>query len=186
MLAIDFSRNQPYASSNNKFWRLHLWQIAVRFMRPNPRHTANIADFEFYTYFSFKIWNSQILYSKRHHEESERAEMRRSKLELYEHILTALADTPLTVDAIAYACNMDCIALSQRLDFLVKNDLVEEKTYKMRKRYALTRRGLAIFKTLTITRRLERLQTTIKKMGEALKAIPALSEYNEEKTKAPK
>jgi predicted transcriptional regulator len=127
-----------------------------------------------------------MLYSKRHHEESERAEMRRSKLELYEDILTALADKCLTVDAIAYACNMDCTALRQRLDFLVKNGMVEEKNYNKRKRYALTRRGLAIFKTLTITKRLERLQTTIKKMDEALKVIPALSEYNEEKTKRPK
>jgi len=124
-----------------------------------------------------------MLYSKRHHEESERADMRRSKLELYEDILTALADKPLTVDAVAYACNMDCIALRQRLNFLAKNGMVEERNYKKQTRYALTRRGLAIFKTLTIARRLEKLQTTIKKMDEALKAIPALSEYNEEKTK---
>jgi predicted transcriptional regulator len=124
-----------------------------------------------------------MLYSKRHHEESERASMRRSKLELYEDILTALADKRLTIDAIAYACNMDCIALRQRLNFLAKNGMVEEKNYRKKTRYALTRRGLAIFKTLTITRRLEKLQTTIKKMDEALKMIPALSEYNEEKTK---
>ncbi len=115
--------------------------------------------------------------------ESKRADMRRSKLELYEDILTALVDKPLTVDTIAYACNMDCIALRQRLSFLAKNGMVEERTYKKKTRYALTRRGLAIFKTLTITRRLEKLQTTIKKMDEALKMIPALSEYNEEKTK---
>lgn len=109
--------------------------------------------------------------------------MRRSKLELYEDILTALADKPLTVDAIAYACDMDCVALRQRLDFLLKSGLVEEKTYKKKTRYALTRRGLAIYKTLTITRRLEKLQTTIKNVDEALKMIPALSEYNEEKPK---
>jgi predicted transcriptional regulator len=109
--------------------------------------------------------------------------MRRSKLELYEHILTALVDKPLTVDAIAYACNMDCIALRQRLNFLAKNGMVEENNYRKKTRYALTRRGLAIFKTLTITRRLEKLQTTIKNVDEALKMIPALSEYNEEKTK---
>ena len=109
--------------------------------------------------------------------------MRRSKLELYEDILTALADKRLTVDAVAYACNMDCVALRQRLNFLAKNGMVEENNYRKKTRYALTRRGLAIFKTLTITRRLERLQTTIKKMDEALKVIPALSEYNEEKTK---
>jgi predicted transcriptional regulator len=109
--------------------------------------------------------------------------MRRSKLELYEDILTALVDRRLTVDAVAYACNMDCIALSQRLDFLVKNGMVEEKIYKKQTRYALTRRGLAIYKTLTITRRLEKLQTTIQNVDEALKMIPALSEYNEETPK---
>jgi predicted transcriptional regulator len=155
-------------------------------MLPNLRRSAIMVNFEFYAYFSFKIWASQMLYSKRHHEELERAGVRRSKLELYEDILTALADKPLTVDTIAYACNLDCIALRQRLNFLAKNDMVEEKNYKKRKRYALTRRGLAIFKTLTITRRLEKLQTTIKKMDDALKVIPALSEYNEEKTKRPK
>jgi predicted transcriptional regulator len=109
--------------------------------------------------------------------------MRRSKLELYEDILTALADKPLTVDAVAYACNMDCITLRQRLDFLAANGMVEERNYKKQTRYALTRRGLAIFKTLTIARRLEQLQTTIKKMDDALKAIPAFSEYNEETPK---
>ena len=109
--------------------------------------------------------------------------MQRSKLELYEDILTALVDRRLTVDAIAYACNMDCIALRQRLAFLLKSGMVEEKTYRKQTRYALTRRGLAIYKTLTITRRLEKLQTTIKDVDDALKMIPAFSEYNEETPK---
>jgi predicted transcriptional regulator len=109
--------------------------------------------------------------------------MQKSKLELYEDVLRALDDKPSTVDNIAYQCNMDCVALRQRLDFLVKNGLVEEENCKEKTVYALTRRGLAIFKTLTITRRLEKLQTTIKMIDEALQAIPALSEYSEEKTK---
>ena len=109
--------------------------------------------------------------------------MLRSKLELYEDILRALVDKPSTVDKIAYECNMDCVALRQRLDFLVKNGLVEEESCKKKTVYALTRRGLAIFKTLTITRRLEKLQTTIRMIDEALQAIPSLSEYNEENTK---
>jgi predicted transcriptional regulator len=115
--------------------------------------------------------------------ESERAGMRRSKLELYEDILTALVDRRLTVDAIAYACNMECIALCQRLDFLLKSGMVEERNYRKQTRYALTRRGLAIYKTLTITRRLEKLQTTIKNVDDALKMLPAFSEYNEETPK---
>jgi predicted transcriptional regulator len=123
---------------------------------------------------------------KAQNSESERARMRRSKPELYEDILTALADRHLTVDAIAYVCNMDCISLRQRLEFLLKNGLVEERNYKKKTRYALTRRGLAIFKTLTITKRLEKLQTTMKKIDEALQAIPSLSEYHAEKAKREK
>jgi predicted transcriptional regulator len=125
-----------------------------------------------------------MLYSKSHNEEPERASMQRSKLKLYEDILTALVDRRLTVDAIAYTCNMDCIALRQRLNFLLKSGLVEERNYRKQTRYALTRRGLAIYQTLTITRRLEKLQTTIKNVDEALKMIPAFSEYNEETPKS--
>jgi predicted transcriptional regulator len=88
--------------------------------------------------------------------------MRRSKLELYENVLHALFKKHQTVDSIAYECNMDCVALRQRLDFLAKNGLIEERSYKGKALYALTKRGLSIFKTLTITRRLEKLQTTIK------------------------
>jgi predicted transcriptional regulator len=106
--------------------------------------------------------------------------MRRSKLELYEEILRALASKSLTVDSIAYKCNMDCVALRQRLDFLVKNGLVEEENYKKKTLYALTKRGLAIFKTLTITRRLEKLQTPNRMIDNALQAIPALSEHRKE------
>jgi len=106
--------------------------------------------------------------------------MRRSKLELYEAILNALVNKALTVDSIAYACNMDCIALRQRLNFLIQSGLVEERCYGKKTRYALTRRGLAIFKTLALTKHLERLQTNMKRIEEALQAIPALSEYDAE------
>ena len=112
--------------------------------------------------------------------------MRRSKLELYEDILKALVNKSLTIDSIAYACNMDCIGLRQRLDFLFKSGLVEERNYKKKTRYALTRRGLAIFKTLALTKSLEKLQTNIKRIDEVLQVIPALSEFNAEKTKRKK
>jgi predicted transcriptional regulator len=112
--------------------------------------------------------------------------MRKSKLEQYENVLHALVKKQLTVDSIAYECNMDCVALHQRLDFLVKNRLVEEENYKEKKLYALTKRGLAIFKTLTITKRLEKLQTTTKMINDALQALPALSEQNEETPKRTK
>ena len=112
--------------------------------------------------------------------------MRRSKLELYEAILNALVNKALTVDYIAYACNMDCIALRQRLNFLIQSGLVEERCYGKKTRYALTRRGLAIFKTLALTKHLEKLQTNMKRIEEALQAIPALSEYDAEKARRKK
>ena len=109
--------------------------------------------------------------------------MQRSKLEIYEEILYALVNKHMTVDAIAYTCNMDCVALRQRLEFLLQNGLVEERNFGKRTSYTLTRRGLAIFKTLALTKRLEKLQTTMKKIDEALQAMPSLSEYNTETAK---
>jgi predicted transcriptional regulator len=112
--------------------------------------------------------------------------MQRSKLELYEEILYALVDKSLTVDAIAYACNMDCVALRQRLEFLLQNGLVEEINFKKITCYTLTRRGLAIFKTLALTKRLQKLQTTMKQIDEALQTVPSLSEHNTTKAKRQK
>lgn len=106
--------------------------------------------------------------------------MQRSKLELYEDVLTALSDNPMTIDNIAYVCNMDCVALNKRLDFLIKNNLVEERAFNRETFYALTRRGLAIFKTLEITKRLEKLQTSIKIIEKTLRAIPAFPESRKE------
>jgi predicted transcriptional regulator len=106
------------------------------------------------------------------------ADIRKSKLELYEDVLSALSDRSLTADGIAYACNMDCITLCQRLKFLIKNDLVEEKKYANKTKYTLTRRGVAIFKTLVLTRSLKKLQINTERMKEALQAIPSFSEHN--------
>jgi predicted transcriptional regulator len=139
--------------------------------------------FSFARIFRLRFGLHKCFIQKRQYSESERERMQRSKLELYEDILNALANKALTVDSIAYACNMDCIALRQRLNFLMKSGLVEEKRYKKKTRYALTQRGLAIFKTLALTKHLEKLQTNMKKINEALQAIPSLSEYNTEKAK---
>ena len=86
--------------------------------------------------------------------------MHRSKLENYQTILSALAMSPLPLDNIAYICKMDCVNLNQRMDFLRRNNLIEEKTQNSKQAYALTQRGKAILKTLTIAKRLEELQTS--------------------------
>jgi predicted transcriptional regulator len=115
---------------------------------------------------------------------TERADMqRKSKLERYEDILQALAGKPLTVDTVAYELNMDCFALRSRISFLIKNGLVEERSFRNKTCYALTRRGWAIYKTLVITRRLEKLQISIARIDEALQAIPAIPENGEETAK---
>jgi predicted transcriptional regulator len=108
--------------------------------------------------------------------------MRRSKLELYEDILNALVNKALTVDSIAYACNMDCVALRQRLNFLIQSGLVEERNYKDKTRFFLTHRGLAIYKTLALTKSLEKLQINMKRIEEAPQAIRSLSENTPENT----
>lgn len=96
--------------------------------------------------------------------------MRRSKLESYEDVLIALARKPLTVDALAYKCKMDCVILNHHLDFLLKNDLVQEATCNKIRLYELTRRGAAIYKTLSIAKRLEKLQATANNTSEPLTA----------------
>ncbi len=87
-------------------------------------------------------------------------DMRKSKLEIYEVILAALSLRSQTLDSLAFSLKMDCVNLADRLDFLRKNNLVEEKTCNKKQFYTLTRRGGSIEKTLAIAKRLEQLQTT--------------------------
>lgn len=108
--------------------------------------------------------------------------MRRSKLEIYEAILNTLAERPRTVDNIAYQCNMDILILNERLIFLQKNNLIEQNNCNQKTQYSLTRRGNAIYKTLTIAKRLERLQTADKTLDQAFQALPTVSENSKEKT----
>lgn len=110
------------------------------------------------------------------------ANMHRSKLEMYAEVLRVLAKKPLTIDSIAYECSMDCVILGQRLAFLAKNGLIQQGTCKNKTVYALTKRGFAISETLAITRRLEKLQTTTKRL-DALQALPAFSENGKGKAK---
>lgn len=112
--------------------------------------------------------------------------MPKSKLELYEDVLSALVDKYLSVDSLAFECNMDCVAVNKRLDFLIKNGLVEKNICSKKILYSLTTRGVAIHKTLAITKRLNKLKTTIQRIDEALQALPALSEHGEEKPKRTK
>ncbi|MEM2419774.1 MAG: winged helix-turn-helix domain-containing protein [Candidatus Bathyarchaeia archaeon] len=74
--------------------------------------------------------------------------MRRSKLEMYIDILKVLAHRgPLKLTHIMYKANVNCSVLKEYLDFLIKQNLVEERTVgKRRVVYAITPRGITVLK----------------------------------------
>ncbi|MCW4019155.1 MAG: hypothetical protein NWF00_10855 [Candidatus Bathyarchaeota archaeon] len=102
--------------------------------------------------------------------------MRRSKLELCENVICALAKNALTLDSLAFECSTNCVSLQEQLDFLVNNDIVSiEISRDNRAFYVLSRRGLAISRTLKVAKRLEKLQTDLE-TAHTLKIIPAFSD----------
>jgi predicted transcriptional regulator len=104
----------------------------------------------------------------------------KSKLENYEELITALVGRYLSVDSLAFACNMNCVAVDQRLGFLIKNGLVEEKRCHNKTMYCLTKRGMTIQRTLAIAKRLEQLKVTVKTTDETFVAVPKASDHGEE------
>ena len=111
--------------------------------------------------------------------------MRKSKLENYEEVLSALMDRYLSVDSLAFECNMDCVAVNKRLEFLMENQLVAKHNVNKKVLYALTTRGEAVYKTLTLTRRLNKLKESIEIINKALHTLPPITEQNDENTKQP-
>ena len=74
--------------------------------------------------------------------------MRRSKLEMYVDVLKVLAQRgPLKLTHIMYKANVNCSVLSEYLDFLLKQELIEERILKKNRTvYAVTQRGLTVLK----------------------------------------
>jgi predicted transcriptional regulator len=111
--------------------------------------------------------------------------MRRSKLESYEAILEALVKRPVTVDKIAYKTNIDCTALTRYIDFLIENGLVEERPTNRKTLYAITERGMAVFKTLNFQKYLEKVTASLRVIDDALQTMPIISKsVNEHEEKA--
>ncbi len=75
--------------------------------------------------------------------------MRRSKLEMYVDILRVLAQRgPLKLTHIMYKANVNCSVLSEYLEFLLKQELVEERHVKKNRIvYAVTQHGLTVLKS---------------------------------------
>jgi predicted transcriptional regulator len=74
--------------------------------------------------------------------------MRRSKLEMYVDILQVLSRRgPLKLTHIMYKANVNCKVLKEYLDFLTKQNLIEERTVgKSRTVFAITPRGITVLK----------------------------------------
>lgn len=109
-------------------------------------------------------------------------DMRKSKLKCYEDIICVLYNKAKTIDEIAFNLNMDCLALQIKLDFLLENSLVEERQYNMVRAFALTKRGGAIFKTITISKQLAKLRNNLQKMDKTIQTVHATSENGFKKT----
>ena len=74
--------------------------------------------------------------------------MRRSKLEMYVDILQVLSRRgPLKLTHIMYKANVNCKVLKEYLDFLTKQNLIEERPVgKNRTVFAITPRGITVLK----------------------------------------
>ena len=75
--------------------------------------------------------------------------MRRSKLEMHLDIIKTLAQKgPLKLTHIMYKANVNCSVLSEQLEFLMQQDIVQEKKLKKERIvYELTEKGFSILKT---------------------------------------
>jgi predicted transcriptional regulator len=74
--------------------------------------------------------------------------MRRSKLEIYADILSVLAHRgPLKLTHIIYKANVNCNVLTEYLDFLLKQGLIEKRVLsKERVVFAVTQKGITVLK----------------------------------------
>ena len=74
--------------------------------------------------------------------------MRRSKLEMYVAVLQVLSKKgPLKFTHIMYKANLNCQVLTEYLDYLIKQGLVQKQTFHgNRVFYRLTERGITVIK----------------------------------------
>ncbi|PVX27177.1 MAG: hypothetical protein CW716_03670 [Candidatus Bathyarchaeum sp.] len=79
-------------------------------------------------------------------------QMRRSKMEMYIDILKVLAQNgPLKLTHVMYKANVNCSVLKENLDFLIKQNLIEEqitvkKRNKTKTSYAITDKGRTVIR----------------------------------------
>jgi predicted transcriptional regulator len=79
-------------------------------------------------------------------------------LERYIDILEALMKKHLTIDDVARKTNMSPSFVRRRVEFLIRNGLVEERTSSKEILYALTEKGKAVLRYLNF-KHLEKWKT---------------------------
>lgn len=96
--------------------------------------------------------------------------MRRSKLEMHLDIIRTLAKKgPLKLTHIMYKANVNCSVLKEQIDFLMQQNIIQEKTLKKEKIvYELTEKGFSILKTF------REIQTLLPFDKENKQRIPAM------------
>jgi DNA-binding HxlR family transcriptional regulator len=105
-----------------------------------------------------------------------------SKLDKYLNILEALIRRPREFDQISFKTTIECTALKRYLNFLVLHDLIEERPAKDKLTvYAITERGLSVFKTLRALKYLEKLKDNLPIVEEAREIAPLLSRRSQER-----
>jgi predicted transcriptional regulator len=88
---------------------------------------------------------------------------------------------PQPIDRIAYETDMDCTMLAKRLGFLVENGLVEERPLPKDTNYAITERGVAVFKTLNFRKYFEKISNTLSALDDAMQSLPLFTQdYKEQ------
>lgn len=103
-------------------------------------------------------------------------EMSASKLEKYLNILEVLVKRPRQASEIARKARIERKALKRLMDFLDSNGVVEKRQIVGKRIvYALTERGLAVFKTLRALQYLEKLKESLPVVEEAREIVSALS-----------
>ena len=108
--------------------------------------------------------------------------VRRSRLESYEAILEALVKKPQTVEHLAYETDMDCALTSKLLEFLGENGLVKERPLSKNTQYAITERGVSVFKTLNFRKYLEKVSSSLSTLNDAMQTLPILSRDYEDQS----
>ena len=104
--------------------------------------------------------------------------MPRSKLEKYLNILEVLVPEPIELEKISYETNIESRMLKQYLRFLITNKLVEKRSInKTQIIYAITERGLAVFKTLQAQKYFKKLKRILPMVEEANAVGPLLSNH---------